>query len=267
MATDPSTYSWTEPESPSTSKYPYNNVKQSESGHFEEWDDTPGAERIRTQHRSGTFTEVHADGTRVNKIVGDNYEITVKNNYVNIKGFCTVTIEGDSVVNVKGDKVERIEGNYYQEVFGNYEQVVKKKVKLTSGGDTAINVGGGALGTLRIVAGGTVDILSDLDVDGAIAGESVYSRGAVTAGTGIHAGVLGSANPVAGISTLGGVAVGYPGPTVPGVVTATASVNAPLISGVVVTDIRGTMEMIRLIYDSHTHPTPRGMSGPPVPLM
>ena len=266
MATDPSTYSWTEPESPATSKYPYNNVKQTESGHFQEWDDTPGAERIRTQHRTGTFSEIHADGTRVDKIVGDNYEITARNNYVKVKGFCTVTIEGDSIVNIKGDKIERIEGNYYQEVQGNYEQLVKKKVKLTSGGDTAINVGG-ALGTLRIVAGGTVDILSDLDVDGSIAGESVYSRGAVTAGTGIHAGVPGSLNPVAGISTLGGISAGFPSAGLPGVVNATVSVNAPLIAGVITSDIRGTMEMIRMTYNMHTHPTPKGPSGPPIPLM
>lgn len=266
MATDPSTYSWTEPESPSTSKYPYNNVKETESGHFQEWDDTPGAERIRTQHRTGTFTEVQADGTRVDKIIGDNYEITAKNNYVKIKGFCSVTIEGDSIVNIKGDKVERIEGNYYQEVYGNYEQVVKKKVKLTSGGDTAINVGG-ALGTLRIVAGGTVDILSDLDVDGAIAGESVYSRGAVTAGTGIHAGVAGSANPVAGISTLGGISAGFPAAGGAGVINATVSVNAPLINGIITKDVRGTMEMIRLKHNTHIHPTPKGPSGMPTVLM
>ena len=264
MAVDPTTYSWTEPESTFASKYPYNNVTETESGHFQEWDDTPGAERIRTQHRTGTFTEVQPNGTRVNKIVGDNYEIVAVNNYVKISGFCSVTIEGDSVVNIKGDKVERIEGNYYQEVQGNFEQVVKKKIRQTSGDNININAGGG---TLRIVAKDEVDILSDLEVDGGIAGESVYSRGAVTAGTGIHAGVPGSANPVAGISTLGGVSAGFPSAGLPGVITATASVNAPLISGIITQDIRGTMEAIRLTYDVHTHPTPKGPSGPPIPLM
>ena len=264
MATDPTKFSWTEPESTFASKYPYNNVTETESGHFQEWDDTPGAERIRTQHRTGTFTEVQPDGTRVNKIVGDNYEIVATNNYVKIKGFCSVTIEGDSVVNVKGDKIERIEGNYYQEIQGDFEQMVKKKIRQTSGGNININAGGG---TLRIVAKDEVDILSDLEVDGGIAGESVYSRGAVTAGTGIHAGVPGSTNPVAGISTLGGVSAGFPSAGLPGVVTATVSVNAPLISGIITQDVRGTMEAIRLTYDVHTHPTPKGPSGPPIPLM
>jgi hypothetical protein len=265
MATNPlGSNSWTEPESVYESKYPYNNVKETESGHFQEWDDTPGAERIRTQHRTGTYTEVRADGTQVNKIVGDNYEIVATNNYVKIKGLCSVTIEGDSVVNIKGDKIERIEGNYYQEVQGNYEQLVKKKIKQTSGGDVALNVGGGPLGTYTIRAGGTVDVLADLDVDGSIAGEAVFSRGAVTAGTGIHAGVAGSVNPFAGISTLGGISAGFPSAPIPGVITGLVSVKAPLISGVVVTDVKGPMELIRQIYNSHTH---AGPGSPPAPLM
>lgn len=264
MAIDPSTYSWTEPESAFASKYPYNNVTQTESGHFQEWDDTPGAERIRTQHRSGSFTEIQPNGTEVHKVIGDNYEITAGNNYVKVKGICNITIEGDCVVNVKGDKLERIEGNYYQEVFGNYEQVVKKKIKQTSGGNIAINAGGG---TMRIVAKSEVDILSDLEVDGSISGESVFSRGAVTAGTGIHAGVPGSANPVAGISTLGGVSAGFPSGGAAGVINATVSVNAPLINGVIVKDVRGPMEMIRLKHNTHIHMSPKGPTSPPTVLM
>jgi len=267
MATDPSTYGWTEPESAYASKYPYNNVIQTESGHFQEWDDTPGAERIRTQHRTGTFTELQPDGTRVNKIVGDNYEIIANNNYVKIKGICSITIEGDCVVNVKGDKIERIEGNYYQEIQGNYEQLVKKKIKQTSGDDIAINVGGLVAGTYTIRAGNTVDVRSNMDVSGSISGKSVSSLGSVTAGTGIHAGVVGSLNPFAGISTLGGISAGFPSADLPGVITGTVSVNAPIINGVIVNDVKGPMELIRQIYDMHTHMSPKGITGPPIPLM
>ena len=66
MATNPSNNLWTEPESAANADnqpvYPYNDVTQTESGHFMEMDDTPGAERIRLQHRTGTFTEIQADG-------------------------------------------------------------------------------------------------------------------------------------------------------------------------------------------------------------
>ena len=38
-----------------SSQYPYNHVYESESGHIREVDDSPGHERLFTQHRSGTF--------------------------------------------------------------------------------------------------------------------------------------------------------------------------------------------------------------------
>lgn len=263
---EPSKYSWTEPESDYKAKYPYNTVTQSESGHIFEMDDTPGAERIRIQHRKGTYTEVQADGTRVDKIVGDGYEIVSQDKNVLIKGICNITIEGDAVMQIKGDSYQRVKGNFYQEIEGNYEQVVKGEYRQTTGKDISINIGG-ETGTLFITAAGAVDINADLDVDGAISGESIMSRNEVTAGTGIHAGLVGSANPFAGISTLGGIASGFPKASGPGMITATTSVSAPLISGVIVTDIKGPMELIRQLYDIHIHPAPRGMTGTPVPLM
>jgi len=270
MATtpEPSEYSWTEPESDYSAKYPYNNVTQTESGHFQEFDDTPGAERIRIQHRTGTYTEVQADGTRVNKIVGDNYEIVANNNNVKINGICNITIVGDSVVSVQGNKYERVTGNYYLEVDGDYQQVVNKKVSVTSGDDMELTVGS-SLGQFILNAGDALQLNSDLTVDGSITGGAITSTGSVVAGTGIHAGVPGSLNPIAGISTLGGIAAGFPvAPAVPGMIEATVSVNAPLISGIVVTDIKGPMELIRLLYDMHYHIGNRGWpTSTPTPLM
>jgi hypothetical protein len=89
---------------------------------------------------------------------------------------------------------------------------------------------------------------------------------------------MGSVNPVAGISTLGGINVGIPGPTIPGTVTATVLVTAPAVVGTVVTfggillDPEGGAPLIRSLYDSHTHayhPGPGGLAptNVPVPLM
>lgn len=251
---------WTEPESDFAPKYPYNNVFQSESGHFQEFDDTPGAERIRTQHRTGSFTEIQADGSEVTTIIGDKYTIVHKNNNVLIKGTCNITIEGDSIVDIIGDKIERITGNYYQQISGNFEQVVEKEIKQTSGGDVALNVGG-VLGTYTIRAGGHVDLHSDLDVDGGISGSSVNSTGSVSADKGMYAGA-------SGIATIGGISAGFPSASGPGVITATASVSAPLISGIITKDIRGTMEAIRLGFDIHTHGViAHSYTTPPIPLM
>ena len=46
-------------------EYPYNHVRETESGHIQEFDDTPFAERIYEKHKSGTFYEIDADGNKV----------------------------------------------------------------------------------------------------------------------------------------------------------------------------------------------------------
>ena len=73
--------------SPYTSaEYPYNHVYESESGHITEIDDTPGGERLYRQHKSGTYEEIVADGTKTVKVFGDNYELTAGANNVFVKG-------------------------------------------------------------------------------------------------------------------------------------------------------------------------------------
>ena len=55
---------------------------QSESGHVFEVDDTLGKERINLHHRSGTFHEIHADGSEVTRIVNNNYTAILKDDKV-----------------------------------------------------------------------------------------------------------------------------------------------------------------------------------------
>lgn len=102
-----------------TSAYPFNKVVETESGHVFEVDDTPNNGRIHEYHNSGTFYEVQADGSKITKIMGDEYEITVKDKKVYIKGSCDVTIAGDARMLVQGDKYEEIGGNLYTTVAGN----------------------------------------------------------------------------------------------------------------------------------------------------
>ena len=73
--------SWSEPDTKDggnyqfSSKFPYNYVEESESGHVFEVDDTPGKERLSKRHRSGSFEEMHSDGSVMTKVVKDNYEV------------------------------------------------------------------------------------------------------------------------------------------------------------------------------------------------
>lgn len=111
---------WSEPTTPYNAVYPKNHVLYTESGHIKEYDDTPGAERIHEYHKSGTFTEVgngwetSPDGTRVQKIVGDDYEICLGNKkvYIGGKEGLNVVVDGpvNLTINGNGSNIQ-IDGN------------------------------------------------------------------------------------------------------------------------------------------------------------
>ena len=103
----------------SQSVYPFNHVRETESGHVFEVDDTPGAERIHTYHRTGTYDEIVADGSRNVKVVGKNYEIIMNDKNLYIKGDFNVTVDGDYKLNVLGNKYEDILGHSFTSVRGN----------------------------------------------------------------------------------------------------------------------------------------------------
>ena len=183
------------------SAYPFNHVRMSESGHVEEWDDTPTAERLHKYHNTGTFEEIQPDGTKVTKIVGNEYEITLKDKKVLIKGTCEVTIEGDCRMLYKGDLVQEVEGDYHLHVHkdmrtkihgnsvtevladrkivinGNDDLMIDKQQSINITGDRTIGIGGklsetinGAvqkvyLNTLTTITGDNNVILSAKNID------------------------------------------------------------------------------------------------------
>lgn len=99
--------------------YPYNHTRTTESGHIFEIDDTIGARRIHEYHASGTNREITDDGTRTTRIIGDDYEIVVRDKKVMIFGSCSVTISGDARLRVDGNMVHEVLGNYHLSVKGD----------------------------------------------------------------------------------------------------------------------------------------------------
>lgn len=90
------------PSTPYAAQYPYNHVRATESGHYNEFDDTPNAERIKEFHKSGTQYEVHPDGTKVTRVVKDNYTLTAGDDKLHVKGSVTIYVDGDTNITVAG---------------------------------------------------------------------------------------------------------------------------------------------------------------------
>lgn len=141
-----------EPSSAYSATYPYNRVYQSESGHVVELDDTPNKERIHFFHRTGTYIEINQEGRRVNKIVGDDIEVVLKDK--------TVYIQGNAKVEIKGNVDVKVDGNYNLNVSGDIK-INGKTINLNQGSNGAARIGdtadtqdpGGAVGTNKIESG------------------------------------------------------------------------------------------------------------------
>lgn len=127
--------SWSQPPIPFGAQYPYNKVTETESGHIQEWDDTPGYERTHTYHRSGTFEEVDANGTKVIKIVGDGYVIYDRNGFITIAGDANVTVAGNVNIYCRSDANIQVEGSAEMKVGGNFDIGVARDMNIAVEGN------------------------------------------------------------------------------------------------------------------------------------
>lgn len=130
----PNDKTWSQPKIPYAATYPFNHVRMSESGHLFEVDDTKDAERIHEYHRSGTYREIDANGTAVNRIVGDSYEILERNGFLLVKGNVSITVVGDADIRVENDCNLDVVGDMSTKVAGEYSLSVQKDIKIKSEG-------------------------------------------------------------------------------------------------------------------------------------
>lgn len=124
---------WNQPIIPYNAKYPYNHVSETESGHVMEFDDSPGAERINLWHTKGTYTEIDANGTQVNRIVGDGFWILERDGNVHITGACNITIDGSANVYVQNDADIQVDGDINLKCFNDVKAEVSGKFDLSIG--------------------------------------------------------------------------------------------------------------------------------------
>ena len=122
-----------------SSQYPFNHVFESESGHIFEIDDTPDQERLFKEHMSGTFEEIHPQGTRVVKVVYDDYEIIAKNKKIVINA--SNEIGGALDLSVYGSVRQFVTGDYTLDIGGNFiRRVGKSEIVKIGAGDAGGNL-------------------------------------------------------------------------------------------------------------------------------
>ena len=121
-----------QPISPYKALYPFNKVTQTESGHIIEIDDTPGAERIHIYHKSGTFIEVDANGTMVQRVRGSSYNFIDRNGKLSISGQGDISVGGDLNVFVGQDASIEVEGDVNIKCFNDITAEAAGNINLTA---------------------------------------------------------------------------------------------------------------------------------------
>lgn len=236
---------FSQPQLPYAAQYPYNKVRETESGHAIELDDTLDHERISIYHRSGTYKEFHPNGDSVENTVGRKYSLSATDEFEHCNGRKIITI----------DK--------------SLELLVNKS---NSSYDLTFRVGSG--GNLNItVDGGNNNITINGNVNQIISGNVVQSiGGSVTQGitgnvysTAPHYYLTGNVTitgnlQVLGTTTTGGLA------TIGGSGTGTATFTTPMtLTGNSFTVSSGDVVADGKSLKTHTHTDPQGGTvGPPI---
>ena len=171
----------------------------------------------------------------------------------------------------------QVDGDFNQEVNGDYNIAVKgkmnvrgvKDINISSDSDVGISANEKFGGALRLSGAQSLNLGSDLYINGSITCDSLTAESRVNAGMGVYAGPYGFT------SSFGGLSLGLPTPATPvatpgcittvGSITSLVSVNAPIgnfivgnigfasigiSSSVLMFDIVNT-----LLYNIHWHPT------------
>lgn len=145
------------PKSSYAGKYPYNRVEVTESGHELHFDDTPGKERLRMAHRTGTYFEISPDGKKTELVTGHHI-------VYNKKGH-TLTVDKNMDVKVGGSHRTSISGDQHKEVKGTVSHAFEGDHRTIVGGDKTTAVGGdhthGVVGNSTTKIGGSSNTKHD----------------------------------------------------------------------------------------------------------
>jgi len=123
-----------EPQEPS--RFPFNQVHETSSGHVVEYDDTPGGERILIKHRKGAGVEMRADGSVIISAVNNKVEVTGGDNTIIVEGEANLVYKGNLNLQVSGDFNIDVGGNYNVNVAGNKKEEISLNHRTTVSGNS-----------------------------------------------------------------------------------------------------------------------------------
>ena len=168
---------WNEKTREFPSKYPFNKLYESMSGHLIEIDDsTPpedfvgpvrGNGRIHIYHNSGSFIEIHPNGEMVIKSTGGGYKVTMGDDNMYVQGNLNITTDGNATFNAKnyifkGEKATFQLSDDFQVNCKNFNAQPTENINMVAGADAQMGgtskanlVGGGAKIKLQ---GGMVEL-------------------------------------------------------------------------------------------------------------
>lgn len=110
---------WSEPYPGYAAEYPFNKASETDSGHIFELDDTPDRERVHLAHRSGSFQEWLPSGTKVEKVVKNNYKIVMSDDHLYVAGRVNIVIDSHVNLKVVGNCNLQVENNIEGKVSGS----------------------------------------------------------------------------------------------------------------------------------------------------
>lgn len=172
--------SWSEPDAKKTYSaiYPKNRVLETESGHFLEFDDTEGSERIHIYHKTGSYVEIIPDGSIVIRSINNSYTLTD----INAKHY----IGGSETKNIEESKLEEIGRNSNISIKGSETKNVEGSITLVIG--SSLNI---TSPTMNVNASSGINFTTPkLQVNGEIvASQDIIGEG-ISLSSHVHGGVM-----------------------------------------------------------------------------
>jgi len=203
-----------EPNEPYSAEYPHDLVMKTLGKITIELDDTPGKERVKLFHPSGTMIEIHPNGEMVKYVKGDEYIKNSANKNNEINGTYNIGIDGNKDEKIQGNHIASIGSNQTVDIGGNKTVDIGANKEETITGNNTKTVSGSEDESVLLGKTSKITIQNDLTVTGinkrTVTGLDVQTIGGIKQLTVAGALVISAASitlttPSGSFSMVGGV--------------------------------------------------------------